>query len=67
MSGATLIGMGLLRLGFVTNFLSHTVISGFVTGSVLTIAATQVKHLLGVPAKGNTLFEIGASVVDKFA
>jgi sulfate permease, SulP family len=62
MSGCTLIVMGALRLGFVTNFISHTVISGFVTGSVLTIAATQVKHLLGVSAKGETLYDIAVSV-----
>jgi sulfate permease, SulP family len=48
MSGGMLIVAGLLRLGFIANFLSHTVISGFVTGSVLTIAATQFKHLLGI-------------------
>lgn len=62
MSGCMLIVMGALRLGFVTNFISHTVISGFVTGSVLTIAATQVKNLLGVPAKGETLYDIAASI-----
>lgn len=62
MAGGMLIVMGLLRLGFIANFLSHTVISGFVTGSVLTIMATQAKHLLGVPASGDTLFEIGRSI-----
>jgi sulfate permease, SulP family len=63
MSGGMLIAMGLLRLGFIANFLSHTVISGFVTGSVLTIAATQVKHLLGVEAHGDTLYDIGRSIM----
>lgn len=48
MAGGMLIIAGLLRLGFIANFLSHMVVSGFVTGSVLTIAATQVKHLLGL-------------------
>ncbi len=58
MAGATLITMGMLRLGFVANFLSHTVISGFVTGSVLTIAATQIRYITGTPAAGSTLYDI---------
>lgn len=38
LSGAMLIAMGLFRLGFVANFLSHPVISGFITASGLLIA-----------------------------
>lgn len=41
-SGAMLVGMGLLKLGFLANFLSHPVISGFITASGLLIAAGQV-------------------------
>lgn len=63
MAGGMLIAMGLLRLGFIANFLSHTVISGFVTGSVLTIMATQVKYLFGIPSHGDTLFEIAHSML----
>ena len=63
MAGGMLIAMGLLRLGFIANFLSHAVISGFVTGSVLTIVATQVKHVLGVPGSGDTLYDIAMSIV----
>lgn len=62
-SGAMLIAMGLFRLGFVANFLSHPVISGFITASGLLIAAGQVKHLLGVPSSGQTLPEIVTSLV----
>lgn len=57
-SGATLVAMGLFRLGFVANFLSHPVISGFITASGVLIAAGQVKHLLGVPSNGHSLPEI---------
>src|SRR5690606_24824461 len=39
LSGAMLIAMGLFKLGFVANFLSHPVISGFITASGLLIAA----------------------------
>ncbi len=57
-SGLMLIAMGLFRLGFVANFLSHPVISGFITASGLLIAAGQLKYILGVPAGGSTLTEI---------
>lgn len=63
-SGTMLVAMGLLRLGFVANFLSHPVISGFITASGLLIAAGQVRHLLGVPSGGHTLPEIVTSLVD---
>ena len=58
LSGLMLMGMGFLRLGFVANFLSHPVISGFITASGLIIAAGQVPHLLGIKAKGETLLEL---------
>eukprot|EP00798_Chlamydomonas_sp_ICE-L_P025822 gene25822-11497_t len=40
-------GVGILRLGWVTKFLSHAVISGFTTGAAVTIGMGQVKYLLG--------------------
>ncbi|MBJ2152242.1 SulP family inorganic anion transporter [Paracoccus sp. IB05] len=55
MSGAMLVLMGLLRLGFVANFLSHPVISGFITASGLLIAAGQLGYLLGMGGGGSTL------------
>lgn len=39
--------MGLFRLGFVVNFLSHPVISGFTSAAALIIGFSQLKHLLG--------------------
>ena len=58
MSGGILMLMGLARLGFVANFLSHPVIAGFITASGILIAASQLKHILGVDAHGHTLPEI---------
>ena len=52
MSGAMLLLMGVLRLGFLANFLSHPVIAGFISASGLLIAASQFKTLLGVNAHG---------------
>jgi len=58
LSGGMLVLMGIFRLGFLANFLSHPVISGFITASGLLIAASQLRHILGVPGGGNTVPEI---------
>ncbi len=58
LSGAMLLAMGLLRLGFIANFLSHPVIAGFITASGILIATGQIKHILGVRASGQTLPEM---------
>lgn len=56
--GVIQLGLGLLRFGFITNFLSHPVLSGFTSAVALIIGVSQLKHLLGVsmPSEGN-LFE----------
>jgi SulP family sulfate permease len=58
LSGALMLVMGAARLGFLANFLSHPVISGFVSASGLLIAASQLKHLLGVPLHGDNLLQL---------
>ncbi|MCH8498743.1 MAG: sulfate permease [Marinobacter sp.] len=58
LSGAILMVMGIFRLGFTSNFISHPVISGFITGSALLIALSQFKHLLGVNISGENLLEL---------
>ncbi len=55
LSGLFLAVMGIFRLGFIANFLSHPVISGFITASGIIIAASQLKHILGVQAHGENL------------
>jgi len=62
LSGGMLAAMGIFRLGFLANFLSHPVISGFITASGLLIAAGQLRHVLGVSGGGNTLPEIARSL-----
>lgn len=57
-SGIMLLAMGLFRLGFVANFLSHPVISGFITASGILIAVSQLKHILGIQASGHNLIEM---------
>jgi len=62
LSGGFLLLMGVLRLGFLANFLSHPVIAGFITASGILIAASQLKHILGIPAEGHTLPELVLSL-----
>ncbi len=62
LSGLMLLAMGALRLGFLANFLSHPVISGFITASGILIAASQLRHILGVSASGHTLPETLAAL-----
>ncbi|RMH39471.1 MAG: sulfate permease [Alphaproteobacteria bacterium] len=64
LSGMMLLAMGILRLGFLANFLSHPVISGFITASGIIIAAAQLRHILGVKAGGHNLFEIVVSLAE---
>ncbi|WP_425093523.1 SulP family inorganic anion transporter [Tropicimonas sp. S265A] len=62
LSGGFLLLMGVFRLGFLANFLSHPVIAGFITASGFLIAASQLKHILGVSAHGHTLPELLISI-----
>ena len=57
-SGLMLLVMGLLRLGFLANFLSHPVVSGFITASGLQIAAGQLAPVLGIHVEGETFLEL---------
>src|SRR5690606_2924702 len=63
LSGAILLVMGLLKLGFLANLLSHPVIAGFITASGILIATSQIKHILGISAGGDTLPEMVISLV----
>ena len=61
-SGLLLLAMGLLRLGFLANFLSHPVISGFITASGIQIATGQLAPLLGIDGHGETFLDIAKSI-----
>ncbi|MBL8894722.1 MAG: sulfate permease [Rhizobiales bacterium] len=62
LSGIMLAAMGLFRLGFIANFLSHPVIAGFIASSGILIAVGQLRHLLGISAGGQTLQAMLASL-----
>lgn len=44
--------LGVFRLGFLVNFLSHPVVSGFTSAAALIIGLSQLKHLLGINLPG---------------
>ena len=48
MVGAIRLLMGVMGLGFLVNFLSAPVISGYTSAAALIIAFSQLKHLLGI-------------------
>jgi len=62
LSGGMLALMGLFRLGFIANFLSHPVISGFITASGIIIATSQIGGLLGIKSDGHAMPELLASI-----
>ena len=49
MSGLVLLACGLLRIGFLANFFSRPVMSGFTIGSAIVIAWGQLRTLVGGP------------------
>lgn len=63
LSGLFLLLLGLLRLGFMANFLSHPVISAFVTASALIIGLSQMQHVFGVSASGQNFLGILGSLL----
>ncbi|MCG7572911.1 sulfate permease [Phaeobacter sp. CNT1-3] len=67
MSGAILLVMGIFRLGFLANFLSHPVIAGFITASGILIATSQLKHIAGVEAHGHNMVELLTSLTAHLA
>jgi SulP family sulfate permease len=51
LSGLFLILLGVFRLGFLANFLSHPVIAGFITASGISSPPASCKHVLGIPVR----------------
>mgnify|MGYP001627877859 CR=1 FL=1 len=62
MTGLMLLVMGVCRLGFLANFLSHPVISGFITASGLVIVTSQLGPALGIQAGGQNLYEVAMAL-----
>lgn len=58
--------LGAFRLGFLVNFLSHPVVSGFTSAAALIIGFSQLKHLMGIPLpKGAHVHEILTAAIQE--
>jgi SulP family sulfate permease len=67
MVGVVQVALGLLRMGFIVNFVSHAVISGFTSGAAVLICLSQVKHLLGLSIDtGDTALEMAVATAVHF-
>ena len=50
--------LGIVKMGFLVNFLSKPVISGFTSAAALIIGLSQLKHLLGAPIENSNQIHI---------
>lgn len=68
MVGVIQLTMGILKVGFLVNFLSHPVLSGFTSAVAIVIGLSQFKHLIGVsiPRTGSTL-ELGKVILTQLS
>jgi SulP family sulfate permease len=58
--------MGVFRMGFLVNFLSHPVLSGFTSAAALIIGGSQVKSILGIDIpRTNYVHEIVMNTIQK--
>ncbi len=64
LSGIFLLLMGILKLGFLANLLSHPVVSGFITASGIIIATSQLKSIFGIKASGAAMPELISSIAE---
>lgn len=62
LSGLLLLLMGIFKLGFLANLLSHPVVSGFITASGIIIATSQLKSIFGIKASGSAMPELVSSL-----
>lgn len=58
--------MGVLRMGFIVNFLSHPVLSGFTSAAAIIIGVSQIKNLIGIDLTQTTrVYEILAETFSR--
>ncbi|XP_017798692.1 PREDICTED: sodium-independent sulfate anion transporter-like [Habropoda laboriosa] len=64
LSGCVTVVLGILRLGFLVEFVSIPVVSGFTSAASLIIACSQIKSLLGLRIHGESFIEIWKELVN---
>lgn len=65
LTGGMLVVAGLLKAGFIMNFVSRPVVSAYITGAALLIIFSQAKHILGVSIDSQTAFGMIHSLLSK--
>ena len=66
MVGVLQLLLGILRLGFLENFISHAVISGFTSAAAIVISLSQLKHLLGINISGgHSIFGLLSEIIQR--
>lgn len=58
--------MGMLKLGYIINFISQPVLKGFILGAAFTIMLSQVKHIMGIDAESGGTLKTIASLSKNF-
>ncbi len=58
--------LGLLRLGTLVNFVSHTVVVGFTAGAAVLIAGSQVSNFFGISIpRGSSMWRVAETFLSK--
>jgi sulfate permease, SulP family len=66
-AGVVFLVGGLVRLGWIANFMSKAVMAGFITGMAINIIVGQIGNVTGVKAKGGNTFEVLWSELSKIS
>lgn len=64
--GLFLLTFGFFRLGFLTNFISFPVVTGFISASAIIIGSSQLGSILGLNITSGDFFHILQQVAQKF-
>ncbi|QTR47032.1 SulP family inorganic anion transporter [Thiothrix litoralis] len=64
LAGVYQLVFGLMRMGMLVNFVSHTVVIGFTAGAAILIATSQMKYVLGIAIpKGESFLHTWMDVI----
>jgi sodium-independent sulfate anion transporter 11 len=63
LSGVIIFSLGVIRLGFVVDFLSYPIIAGFICGGTIQLGSSQIKSLMGISGKNSNFLECWISIV----
>lgn len=66
LSGICLLTFGLFRFGFLTNFISFPVVTGFISASAIIIASSQFGSILGISIHSHNFIQTLEIVLQKF-